>query len=183
MSFGYVEKGFSPSNEDLKKINKYTRREFDADSLYVFTVILCDNDIDRDFEKFSLSALNELKTLFVGKTGISDHSMKSSDQKARVFETWIEKGNGQTADGEPYYMLKAKAYMLKTRKTKDLLTNLTQELKKKFQFPAHQKKQPVQFAARIKGSADANTFRAKNIRAKLPAQFCQISAMRMSSAL
>lgn len=54
MSFGYVEKGFSPSTEDLKKINKYTRREFDADSLYVFTVILCDNDIDRDFEKFSL---------------------------------------------------------------------------------------------------------------------------------
>ena len=107
MSFGYVEKGFSPSTEDLKKINKYTRREFDADSLYVFTVILCDNDIDRDFEKFSLSALNELKTLFVGKTGISDHSMKSSDQKARVFETWIEKGNGTTADGEPYYMLKA----------------------------------------------------------------------------
>ena len=174
MSFGYVEKGFSPSTEDLKKINKYTRREFDADSLYVFTVILCDNDIDRDFEKFSLSALNELKTLFVGKTGISDHSMKSSDQKARVFETWIEKGNGTTtADGEPYYMLKAKAYM----------TNLTQELKRKFQFPAHQKKQPVQFAARIKGSADANTFRAKNIRAKPPAQFCQISAMRMSSAL
>ena len=39
MSFGYVEKGFSPSTEDLKKINKYTRREFDADSLYVFTVI------------------------------------------------------------------------------------------------------------------------------------------------
>ena len=107
MSFGYVEKGFSPSTEDLKKINKYTRREFDADSLYVFTVILCDNDIDRDFEKFSLSALNELKTFFVGKTGISDHSMKSSDQKARVFETWIEKGNGTTADGEPYYMLKA----------------------------------------------------------------------------
>lgn len=99
MSFGYVEKGFSPSTEDLKKINKYTRREFDADSLYVFTVILCDNDIDRDFEKFSLSALNELKTLFVGKTGISDHSMKSSDQKARVFETWIEKGNTTTADG------------------------------------------------------------------------------------
>ena len=60
MSFGYVENGFSPSTEDLKKINKYTRREFDADSLYVFTVILCDNDIDRDFEKFSLSALNEL---------------------------------------------------------------------------------------------------------------------------
>ena len=183
MSFGYVEKGFSPSTEDLKKINKYTRREFDADSLYVFTVILCDNDIDRDFEKFSLSALNELKTLFVGKTGISDHSMKSSDQKARVFETWIEKGNTTTADGEPYYMLKAKAYMLKNEENKGFIDELDAGIKKEVSVSCSSKKQPVQFAARIKGSADANTFRAKNIRAKPPARFCQISAMRMSSAL
>ena len=132
MSFGYVEKGFSPSTEDLKKINKYTRREFDADSLYVFTVILCDNDIDRDFEKFSLTALNELKALFVGKTGISDHSMKSSDQKARVFETWIEKGNGTTtADGEPYYMLNAKAYMLKNEENKGFIERIQNEDNKK----------------------------------------------------
>ena len=141
MSFGHVEKGFSPSTEDLKKINKYTRREFDADSLYVFTVILCDNDIDRDFEKFSLSALNELKTLFVGKTGISDHSMKSSDQKARVFETWIEKGNGTTtADGEPYYMLKAKAYMLKNEENKGFIDELDAGIKKEVSVSCSSKK-------------------------------------------
>ena len=89
MTSGYVEKSFTASDEDLKKINQYTRRDFDADSLYVFTVTLCDNDIDRDYEKFSLSALEKLKKLFVGKTGISDHSMKASDQKARIFDTWI----------------------------------------------------------------------------------------------
>ena len=27
MSFGYVEKGFSPSTEDLKKINKYNEQK------------------------------------------------------------------------------------------------------------------------------------------------------------
>ena len=99
MTSGYVEKSFTASDEDLKKINQYTRRDFDADSLYVFTVTLCDNDIDRDYEKFSLSALEKLKKLFVGKTGISDHSMKASDQKARIFDTWIEKVDGKiTAD-------------------------------------------------------------------------------------
>ena len=50
--------------------------------------------------------------------------MKSSDQKARVFETWIEKGNGTTADGEPYYMLKAKAYMLKNEEIFKLLIDI-----------------------------------------------------------
>lgn len=131
MSFGYVEKSFTPSEEDLKKINQYTRRDFDADSLYVFTVTLCDNDIDRDFEKFSVSALEELKTLFVGKTGISDHSMKSSDQKARVFETWVEKSDTKrTADGEEYYMLKAKAYMLKNDENKAFIEELDAGIKK-----------------------------------------------------
>lgn len=108
--------------------------------------------------------------------------MKSSDQKARVFETWIEKGNTTTADGEPYYMLKAKAYMLKNEENKGFIDELDAGIKKEVSV-CSSKKQPVQFAVRIKGSADANTFRAKNIRAKPPAQFCQISAMRMSSAL
>ena len=122
MTSGYVEKSFTASDEDLKKINQYTRRDFDADSLYVFTVTLCDNDIDRDYEKFSLSALEKLKKLFVGKTGISDHSMKASDQKARIFDTWIEKVDGKiTADGEPYYMLKAKAYTVKNDENKSFI--------------------------------------------------------------
>lgn len=67
MSFGYVEKGFSPSTEDLKKINKYTRREFDADSLYVFTVILCDNDIDRILKNFHYRRLMNLKRFLSAK--------------------------------------------------------------------------------------------------------------------
>lgn len=65
--------------------------------------------------------------------------MKSSDQKARVFETWIEKGNTTTADGEPYYMLKAKAYMLKNEENKGFIDELDAGIKRKFQFPAHQK--------------------------------------------
>ena len=131
MTSGYVEKSFTASDEDLKKINQYTRRDFDADSLYVFTVTLCDNDIDRDYEKFSLSALEKLKKLFVGKTGISDHSMKASDQKARIFDTWIEKVDGKiTADGEPYYMLKAKAYTVKNDENKSFIEAIDAGIKK-----------------------------------------------------
>ena len=32
----------------LDKINKFTRRELTEDELYTFSVILCDNEIDRD---------------------------------------------------------------------------------------------------------------------------------------
>ena len=52
---------------DIEKINRFTRREFTEDELYIFPVKLCDNEIDRDGERFSDKALEDLKTLFVGK--------------------------------------------------------------------------------------------------------------------
>ena len=34
--------------EDLQKINQYTRRNFTEKELFSFTVVLCDNEVDRD---------------------------------------------------------------------------------------------------------------------------------------
>ena len=39
--------------EILKRLNEFTRREMSEDEVYIFDVILCDNDIDRDGERFS----------------------------------------------------------------------------------------------------------------------------------
>ena len=104
----------APNDEDMKKIGQFSRREMSADEVYIFNVDLCNNDIDRDFEKFSVATLNQLAEYFVGKTGIFDHSMKAENQKARVFDAWVERVDGKkTADGDDFYTLKARAYMLK----------------------------------------------------------------------
>lgn len=124
-----ITKGFA-SKDDMKKINLYSQRELNEDEVYIFTVSLCDNDVDRDFERFSLSALNELAELFVGKTGIFDHSMKSSDQKARIFEAFVEKTGGSCIDGEPLYALKARAYMLKNDENSALVEEIEAGIKK-----------------------------------------------------
>ena len=42
-----------PLKSELEQINKYTRRELKEDEVYVFPVVLCDNEIDRDGERFS----------------------------------------------------------------------------------------------------------------------------------
>lgn len=111
---GYIENVSVPTKDDLEKINKYTRREFNADELYVFNVTLSNNDIDRDYERFSVKALEELAEQYIGKTGICDHSMKASNQKARVFDAWVEKAiKAKAFDGDELYELKAKAYTLK----------------------------------------------------------------------
>jgi hypothetical protein len=119
------------TSDDLAKINQYTRREMSQDELYIFNVTLCSNDIDRDYEKFSVEALGEMAELFVGKTCIEDHSMKSSDQKARIFDTYIEKQEGKmTADGEQLYYLKGRAYMLKNDDNKQLIDEIDAGIKK-----------------------------------------------------
>ena len=75
--------------ETLAKINTFTRREFKAEELYVFPITLCDNDIDRDMERFSDAALEKMQQLFIGKTGIFDHTPTANNQEARVFDTEV----------------------------------------------------------------------------------------------
>ena len=131
MTDGYIEKGYVPAADDYEKIRQFTRKEFPQEELFVFSLILCSNDIDRDYEKFSVSALNELAALFIGKTGIRDHSMKSSDQTARIFDTWVEAVPGKkTADGEELHVLRAKAYMVKSRENEALITEIEAGIKK-----------------------------------------------------
>lgn len=89
--------------EEMELINAHTLKELSAEDVFVFKLILCDNEIDRDNEKFTVSALHKLGELFIGKTGIFDHNMKSHDQTARIFSTAvISDETRKTADGETY---------------------------------------------------------------------------------
>lgn len=130
MTDAFIQKS-AATEDDMKKISTFTRREMSADEVYTFNVDLCNNDIDRDFEKFSVQTLNRLAKLFVGKTGIFDHSMKANDQKARVFDAYVEKIPGRkTADGEDFYTLRAKAYMLNNEENKTLIDEIDAGIKK-----------------------------------------------------
>lgn len=115
----------------LEKINKFTRRELTADEVYVFSVILCDNDIDRDCECFSDEALEALKSLFVGKTGIFDHNPSSANQSARIFDTELVTDFSRTTKtGEPYRYLKGMVYMVRTDENRSLIAEIDGGIKK-----------------------------------------------------
>ncbi|MBQ8905158.1 MAG: hypothetical protein IJY85_02185 [Ruminococcus sp.] len=117
--------------EQMKKLSRFTRRAHTPDEVYLFDVILCDNEIDRDGERFSLSALEELKSLFVGVTGIFDHVPKSSGQTARIYDTELcEDATRKTSTGEVYTCLKGHAYMVRTEKNADLIREIDGGIKK-----------------------------------------------------
>ncbi len=119
------------NKETLDKINKFTRRDFSEDELYTFSVILCDNDTDRDFERFSDNALSSLSKLFIGKTGIFDHDPSTNNQNARIFETEIVSDPDKlTRSGSPYKFLKAYAYMVRTDNNKNLIAEIDGGIKK-----------------------------------------------------
>ena len=61
-------------DDELELINRFTRRNLAKNEVYAFSVVLCDNDVDRDGERFTTDSLYELEKLFVGKTGIIDHN-------------------------------------------------------------------------------------------------------------
>ena len=118
-------------SSQMRKINLLSRKELTEDDVYIFPVVLCDNDIDRDYECFSNNALDCLAPLFIGKTGIFDHSMKSSDQTARIFEAYVESDDlRKTRNGETYCRLKGFAYMIRSEKTDELIKEIDAGIKK-----------------------------------------------------
>ena len=86
---------------------------------------------DVAFERFSDSALETLKTLFVGKTGIFDHDPSGKNQTARIFSTRLETHPEQlTSTGVPYTCLKANAYMVRTAGNADFIREIDAGIKK-----------------------------------------------------
>ncbi|MBP1561494.1 MAG: hypothetical protein J6C96_09685 [Oscillospiraceae bacterium] len=115
----------------LERLNGFTRREFTAEEVYIFPVLLCDNEIDRDNERFSLEALGKMAELFVGVTGIFDHNPKGSNQTARLFFAEVSEDTEKTNSlGEAYACLKGYAYMVRTESNADLIREIDGGIKK-----------------------------------------------------
>lgn len=126
-----LKSGSAPDSAALAQINRFTRREFKAEELYTFPVALCDNEMDRDGERFTTGALETLAGLFVGKTGIFDHCAKAENQTARIYSCRVELDKSRrTSYGEPYARLVAQAYLPKTEQNAGLISELDGGIKK-----------------------------------------------------
>lgn len=119
-----------PLPGELELINGFAPKSLTEDEVFVFSLTLCDNDIDRDYERFSDEALYSLSTHFVGKTGIFDHAHKAGNQLARVISCHVEKTGERTLDGRDYLRLRARAYMLRNDRTRELISEIEGGIKK-----------------------------------------------------
>ena len=115
----------------LRAINKYALVPLKAEDVFTFKLVLCDNEVDRDYERFSLKALDGLRKLFQGKTGIKDHRWSADNQVARIYATEVVKDEkATTTAGETYAQLVAYCYMVKTAGNADLIAEIKGGIKK-----------------------------------------------------
>ena len=108
---------------ELNAINKYTTEPLTADEVFTFKAVLCDNELDRDYERFSLKALQDLKKQFLGKPVIKDHRRSADNQVARIFQTQVVQ-----EDGVSY--IKAWAYIRRGGANEEIIADIEAGIKK-----------------------------------------------------
>ena len=129
------------TDEDLKKINKFTLTPLKAEEVFTFKVTMGDNETDdRNHEPFNLNALKDLKKLYIGKTVIKDHHRSADNQVARIYDTELITEAKLTNAGEPFTRLVAKCYMVKTESNADLITEIKAGIKKEVSTGCRPKK-------------------------------------------
>lgn len=105
------------SQEDMTAINAQAKVPLTQEDVYVFRCEACDDQVDRDCERFTLNALHGMAKLFVGKTVISDHRWSAGNQMARIFRGQVEK-DPQDASRNALVL---HCYMLRNDSTKDTI--------------------------------------------------------------
>ncbi len=106
---------------DVDLINQYAHKKLAPEDVFCFPVNLCDNDVDRDIERFTKASLDELAKLFVGKSGILDHRWSAEKQVARLYRCEVEELSKKNTLGEPLITLRGSAYMLRNETNKPLI--------------------------------------------------------------
>ena len=113
----------APTSAQLEAINALTKARLNGEQVYVFSLRLCDDRIDRDGERFDTGALPGLAKLFLGKTGILDHRWSTENQVARIFETQVVKEKDAS-------YIRAWAYIRRGGKNDELIADIEAGIKK-----------------------------------------------------
>jgi hypothetical protein len=112
-----------PNAVQLEAINAQAKVALNPEQVYVFSLRLCDDQIDRDAERFDTAALPALAKLFIGKTGIVDHKWSTEAQVARIFATEVVK-----EDAVSY--IKAWAYIRRGCHADEVISDIEAGIKK-----------------------------------------------------
>lgn len=99
---------------ELAMINEQTLRELTEDEVFTFRLTACDNQVDREGERFTEATLEQLGKLYIGKPVLRDHNWSAETQTARVYDAHLEKRGDVKR-------LVLSCYMVRTASTADTI--------------------------------------------------------------
>lgn len=109
---------------DIALINQYALTALEPEDVFCFSVVLCDNEVDRDLERFTDEALETIAGMFIGRTGIKDHVWSTENQVARIYRAEVETTDEKTSDGRTRKQLVGSVYMLRNEQTQPLIDSI-----------------------------------------------------------
>ena len=112
-----------PTAAQMEAINGQAKANLTAEQVYVFSLRLCDDRVDRDYERFDTDALPGLAKLFIGKTGICDHKWSTDAQVARIFAAKVVREEGVS-------YIKAWAYIRRGGNADEVIADIEAGIKK-----------------------------------------------------
>lgn len=114
MKSAILEKSQMLDDAEMVKINAQTLRELTAEEVFTFKLAACNNQIDRDFERFTDATLEGFGPMFVGKPVLTDHRWSTGTQTARVYAAEVE------SKGEVKRLI-LRCYMPRTERTAEVI--------------------------------------------------------------
>lgn len=113
---------FTPTSEQVAKINQFTKRTVTADDVIAFTANAMNNMYDRDDEAFTRQTVDEFAALPqpyspIGKSYLTDHVHSVTAAKGRIFDV-------ETKTIKGAHFLRPQIYTPKTAQYADFIENL-----------------------------------------------------------
>lgn len=94
---------------EMALINAQAMRPLTEEEVFTFKLAACNNQVDRDHERFTDGTLEEFAGMFVGRPILRDHEWETKNQTARVYAASVEPMPG--VDGGKQLVLRC--YMLR----------------------------------------------------------------------
>ncbi len=118
------------TDEALAQINQFALTPLTVEQIFTFKAVLCDNEVDRTWERFSDDSLEKLAKLIVGRTVIKNHVPDADNQVARIYSAEVVDTGQLTGYGTSYKQLMAFCYMVKTSSNADMIAEISGGIRK-----------------------------------------------------
>lgn len=108
------------ASTDIELINALKRTPVTIDDVYTFQVRLCDNKVDKDYERFSRKTLEKLSEICIGAKGI----FADDKRRARIYKATVVEEGGAAVVGEPLCSLRVWAYIERNPENENVIAKI-----------------------------------------------------------